>query len=80
MVKRTMSSAVKTIIEHLKEKRLDRRHILYISHADALEDAKNVKEQFEKAFGELEIRMLELGAAFVTQGGPHCVAIQYIEK
>ena len=79
-VKRTMSSAVKTIIEHLKEKRLDRRHILYISHADALEDAKNVKEQFEKAFGELEIRMLELGAAFVTQGGPHCVAIQYIEK
>lgn len=80
VVKRTMSSAVKSIIEHLKEKRLDGRHILYISHADALEDAKNVKEQFEKAFGELEIRMLELGAAFVTQGGPHCVAIQYIEK
>lgn len=79
-VKRTMGAAVKAVIEHLKEKKLDARHILYISHANALEDAKAVKEQIEKAFEGLEIRMLELGAAFVTQGGSRCVAIQYIEK
>lgn len=79
-VKRTMGSAVRAIIEHLKEKKLSSRHILYISHADAMEEAKAIKEQFEKSFEALEIKILELGPAFVTQGGPHCVAIQYIEK
>lgn len=79
-VKRTMNSAVKAVIDHLKERKLDKRHILYVSHADALEDAKNVKEMIEKAFEELEVQILDLGAAFVTQGGPKCVAIQYIEK
>ena len=39
-VKRTMKSAVDTVINHLKTRNLDSRHILYISHADALEDAK----------------------------------------
>ena len=34
----------------------------------------------EEEFEGIEIRMLNLGAAFVTQGGPRCVAIQYIEK
>ena len=80
LLKRTMSSAVKGIMEHLKEKKLGAQHILYISHADALEDAKQIRDQFAKAFENLEIRILELGPAFVTQGGPKCVAIQYIER
>lgn len=77
---RTMNSAVKHIIKSLKEHGFGSRHILYISHADAREDAMKVKEMFESTFGELEIYIQELGAAFVTQGGPRCVAIQYIER
>lgn len=64
----------------MKEKRVDERHIIYLSHARALKDAECVKAQLEKHFENVEIRMLELAAAFVTQGGPLCVAIQYIEK
>lgn len=79
-VKRTMKSAVHAIIEHMKERRVNVRHIIYVSHARALKDAEYVKEQIEKHFEDVEVRILELGAAFVTQGGPHCVAIQYIEK
>lgn len=79
-VKRTMKSAVQEIINYMKEKKVDERHIIYISHARALKDAEYVKEQIKKHFEKVEIRMLELGAAFVTQGGPLCVAIQYIEK
>lgn len=78
-VKRSMKHAVKAVIDHLKEKGLDARHIIYVSHARAEEDAKKVIEQLKEHF-EAEIKMLELGAAFVTQGGPKCVAIQYIEK
>lgn len=79
-VKRTLKAAVGEVIGHLGKKNLDARHILYVSHADALEDAKKVKAYLREAFEEVEICMLDLGAAFVTQGGPKCIAIQYIEK
>ena len=79
-VKRTMKAAVQAVIDHMKEKKVDARHIIYVSHARALKDAEYVKAQMEKHFENVEIRMLELGAAFVTQGGPLCLAIQYIEK
>ena len=59
---------------------MDSRHILYISHADALEDAKKIMEQMKAVFIELEVHILELSPVFVAQGGPKCVAIQYIEK
>jgi len=79
-VKRTMKGAIETVVEYLKEKKVDARHILYVSHAEAIEDAKKAIEKLKEAFTETEIRLLDLGAAFVTQGGPRCVAIQYIEK
>lgn len=79
-IKRTMSSSVKAIIEHLKEKNLDKRHILYVSHANAIEDAKKIIEQLKEAFAQVEIQLLNLSPVFVTQGGPQCIAIQYIEK
>lgn len=78
-VKRNMKKAVRTIIEHMQEKGIGERYILYVSHANALEDAKKVIEQIKEAFVNMEIRLLDLGAAFVTQGGPQCIAIQYIE-
>ena len=79
-VKRTMKSAVDTVISHLKTRNLDSRHILYISHADALEDAKKIMAQMKETFAELEVKILELSPVFVAQGGPKCVAIQYIER
>ena len=79
-VKRTMKSAVDAVVNHLKGRCLDSRHILYISHADALEDAKKIVTQIKEVFSEVEVHILDLGAAFVAQGGPKCIAIQYIEK
>lgn len=79
-VKRTMISAAQSIIEYLREKELGSQHILYISHANALEDAQKMKALFEQAFPGLEVVILELSAVFVAQGGPRCVAIQYIKR
>ena len=79
-VKRTMKSAVDTVINHLKTRNLDSRHILYISHADALEDAKKIYKQMKENFVDLEVKIMDLSPVFVAQGGPQCVAIQYIEK
>lgn len=79
-VKHTMSSAVKSIMDYLKDRELGMKHILYITHADAREDALQIRDLFEKGFQDLEIRIMELSPVFVAQGGPKCVAIQYIER
>lgn len=79
-VKRTMVSAAESIMGNLKDKHLGSSHILYISHGNALEDARKIKALFQQAFQDLEIQILELSAAFVAQGGPRCVAIQYIRR
>lgn len=79
-IKRTMLSAAASIIAYLKRIPLDSRHLLYISHAHAPEDARKIKDLFEQAFPDLEVRIQELSAVFVAQGGPQCVSIQYIER
>ena len=80
-VKRTLKTAVAAIIEHWqKEIQPDERHIIYVSHARVLNDANKVIAQLKEAFPKTDIELLDLGAAFVTQGGPGCIAIQYIEK
>ena len=79
-VKRTMTAAVDSIIGHLKKKVLGKNHLMFLSHAGAPEDAAAVKRRMAEIFPELEILILELGPAFVTQGGPRCLAIQYIHR
>lgn len=79
-IKRTISSAVESMIHYLQNKKMGADQLLYISHANVLEDAKKIKNEFEKIFPELEICIMELSPAFVTQGGPKCVAIQYIDR
>ena len=80
-VKRTMSAAFKVVVDHMKERGIDSsKYVVYVSHAEALKDALNAEKMVKEAFEGIEVRMLDLGAAFVTQGGPQCVAIQYIER
>lgn len=78
--KRTMSSALESIAKHLEKIKLDENHILYISHANALKDAQKAQAIFSKAFPKVEIQILKLSPAFITQGGPGCLAVQYIER
>lgn len=79
-IKRTMSSAVDSIVTHLKGKNLGAGHLMYVSHADAPGDALAVKKLLGTVFPEMEVRILELSPVFVAQGGPRCVAVQYIER
>lgn len=79
-VKRTMKAAVKTIIDHMIEKGVDERYKFYVVHADALDDAKGIVANLKEVFGNIDVEMHDLSPVFVTQGGPQCIAIQYIEK
>lgn len=79
-VKRTMKAAVKTIIDHMKAKGVDDKYKFYVVHADALQDAKGIVANLREVFGNIDIELHDLSPVFVTQGGPQCIAIQYIEK
>lgn len=79
-IKRTMSSAVDSIVSHLKGKNLGADHLMYVVHAAAPDDAMAVRKLLGTVFPELEVQILELRPVFVTQGGPRCVAVQYIER
>ena len=79
-VKRTMSAAVKGIIEYMKQAGVCEKHIAYVVHAAALQEAEKIRETLSQAFAGLEIHIMDLSPVFVAQGGPGCIAIQYIER
>lgn len=79
-VKRTMSAAVSGIMDHMKKKGIDGRYLLYIVHATAPKEAGAIREMIEAEFKGIQIQMMDLSPVFVAQGGPGCVAIQYIER
>ena len=79
-VKRTMSAAVSGIMDHMKKKGIDGRYLLYIVHAATPKEAGAIREMIEAEFKGIQIQMMDLSPVFVAQGGPGCVAIQYIER
>lgn len=79
-VSRTLSKACDTIIHTFKEKGIDSNYRLYISHADASEARDLFVEKISKAFPLCKIEVLNLSPAFITQGGPECIAVQAIKE
>ncbi len=79
-VKRTLPTASAFIINNLKKKCVDDKYIIFISHANVLKDAIKIKKSFKDAFPKTEIQLFNLSPAFITQGGPACIAIQYVKK
>ena len=79
-IKRTFSSAVKAILDSLKGKPFGSDYIFYVVHARAFKDCQTAVDLIKEYFPEVTIETYELSHAFITQGGPACVAIQYIKK
>ena len=79
-VSRTIGKACDTIIEAFKKGGVDENFNIYVAHADALENSQFFIDRLKKVFPNTSITLLELSPVFITQGGPHCFAIQYIRK
>lgn len=77
---RTFNKSIDAIISEMKKVMIDNEYVAYVSHGGALEQAKKAKERILTALPSLDIKIKELSPAFITQGGPSCVAIQWIEK
>ena len=78
--KRTMKKAVEEVCDKMESVGVNENYILSISHAGVEELAKSVLDQVHERFPNSEIELFYLSPAFITQGGPGCVAIQAIKK
>lgn len=78
--KRTFKKAIKKVVDHLNEINIDSSYKIYVSHACIEELAEEAKAIISEAIEGVEITTQLLSPAFTTQGGPGCVAIQYVKK
>lgn len=78
-IKRTHKKAVAAICDKFHEMGVDDKYLISVSHADVKELATATVDQIHAEFPNTQIEMLDLSPAFITQGGPGCVAIQAIK-
>jgi DegV family protein with EDD domain len=79
-IRRGFSHAVKFIVKALEKAEVGKGWRVYISHAGALDKAELAMNALNSAMPEAIYEILPLSPAFITQGGPGCVAVQYIHE
>ena len=77
-VKRGFKHAVKYVVDSLVKHGIGTGWKVYISHAAAPEKADQVLQTLRAAIPGAVYEIIPLSPAFITQGGPECVAIQYV--
>ena len=78
-IRRGYSHAVKYMTRELEKRGIGEGWRVYISHAGALDKAKQALESLKAAMPGAHYEILPLSPAFITQGGPGCVAVQYVK-
>lgn len=77
---RTWTNAIDQIIDRMIQNGVSSTHKIYISHAFNLEVAELAFKRIKERIQNIDVDVLELSPVMITQGGPGCVAIQYILK
>ena len=79
-IRRGFGHALKYLTKELDKAGVGEGWKVYITHADAMDKALQAKETLCSAIPQAEYHILPLSPAFITQGGPGCVAVQYIHE
>ncbi len=79
-VKRSYTSAVKVIINHLASFEPDENHLITIAHGGVYALAVRVQNMIRETYPAAETEVLELAPSLITHGGPGCVVVQIIRK
>lgn len=77
-VKRSFAQAVDSVAKKFQSMGAGKDWLISISHAAAPDRAQQAMEKLRAAFPDTAIEINTLTPAFITQGGPGCVAIQII--
>jgi len=76
-IRRGYPHAVKYITEQLVKAGVGKGWQVQISHAGAMDKAELALKVLKTAMPEADYHIFPLSPAFITQGGPGCVAVQY---
>lgn len=79
-IKRSFKQAFQYVCEALERKGVGKGWVVYVTHADAEDLAKQAVETLKSKLPEAVFEIHPLSPAFITQGGPSCVAIQVVEQ
>ncbi len=79
-IKRGFVNAIKYVAASLNERGVGKGWLVSISHAAALDKAEQAVKLLKAVMPEANYEILPLSPAFITQGGPGCVAVQVIEE
>ncbi|MBQ7777888.1 MAG: DegV family protein [Oscillibacter sp.] len=79
-VRRGFEQAIKYVGKCLEDRGVGKGWRVYITHADAMNRAQRAHEILTKLFPEAIFEIHPLSPAFITQGGPGCVAVQIIHE
>ena len=77
-IRRGFGHALKYLAKELGKAGVGEGWVVYITHADAMDKAKQAEEALKAVMPGADYRIHPLSPAFITQGGPGCVAVQYI--
>ena len=74
---RTMSKAMDTVIERMKQAGVDRRYSVTVAHADAPEAAAVYRRKIEAAIEGVQVNVIKLVSVVGVHTGRGCQALQY---
>lgn len=78
-IRRGYKHAVKFMVKELVKAGIGKGWQVSISHAGALDKAEQTLQALKEAMPDAEYVVYALTPAFITQGGPGCVAVQYVK-
>ena len=79
-IKRSFKQAIQFVGDALQRKGVGKGWKVYITHADAQDLADQALEILKSVLPEASYEVILLSPAFITQGGPNCVAVQVVEE
>jgi len=79
-VKRSYKQALQHVVQKLAQHGVGKGWRIYITHAVHQARCDEAKSVMEAAFPEAAIECYTLTPAFITQGGPSCVAVQVVRE
>ncbi len=79
-IRRGYAHAIKYLVKELEKQGIGAGWQVQVSHAGAQDKAELAVKMFREVMPDADYCIYPLSPAFITQGGPGCVAVQYLRK
>ncbi len=77
-IRRGYNAAAKYVAEALQKKGIGPGWRVYIAHAATADKVELTLKKLTEALPGASVEVVDLSPAFITQGGPGCLAVQYV--